>query len=61
MDSAEKEAKVTTKAIGAGNGWMKNTVHGLPMQSRGAAAYRAVPAERAMILAHMMMDGGKCN
>ena len=61
MDSAEKEAKVTTKAIGAGNGWMKNTVHGPPMRSRDAAAYRAVSAARAMILAHMAKNGGKCN
>ena len=31
------------------------------MQSCDAAAYRAVPAERAMILAHMVMNGwGKC-
>ena len=36
-------------------------VHGLPVQSRDAAAYRAVPAARAMILAHMAMNGGKCN
>ena len=35
-------------------------VHGPPMQSRDAAAYRAVPAARAMILAHMAMNGGKC-
>ena len=27
------------------------------MQSRGVAAYRAVPAARAMILAHMVMNG----
>ena len=33
------------------DGWMEHTVHGPPMQSRDAAAYRAVPAERAMILA----------
>ena len=40
---------------------MDNTVHGLPVQSRDAAAYRAVPAEHAMILAHMVMNGwGKC-
>ena len=39
---------------------MDHTVHGLPMQSRDAAAYRAVPAARAMILAHMVMNGGKC-
>ena len=39
----------------------KQTVHGPPVQSRVAAAYRAVPAERAIILAHMVMDGGKCN
>ena len=31
------------------------------MQSPCAAAYRAVPAARAMILAHMAMNGGKCN
>ena len=35
-------------------------MHGLPVQSRDAAAYRAVPAARAMILAHMVMNGGKC-
>ena len=44
------------------DGWMQtNTVHGLPVQSRVAAAYRAVPAAHAMILAHMVMNGGKCN
>ena len=43
------------------DGWMDaNTVHGLPIQSRDAAAYRAVPAARAVILAHMVMNGGKC-
>ena len=32
------------------DGWMDtNTVHGPPMQSRDAAAYRAVPAARAMV------------
>ena len=36
-------------------------MHGPPVQSHDAAAYRAVPAERAMILAHMVMNGGKCN
>ena len=36
----------------------ENTVHGLPVQSRVAAAYRAVPTARAMILAHMVMNGG---
>ena len=30
---------------------MEHTVHGLPMQSRDVAAYRAVTAECAMILA----------
>ena len=35
-------------------------MHGLPVQSLDAAAYRAVPAARAMILAHMVMNGGKC-
>ena len=30
------------------------------MQSRDAAAYRAVPAESTMILVHMVMNGGKC-
>ena len=39
--------------------WMDNTVHGLPVQSHGAAAFRAVPAALAMILAHMVMNGGK--
>ena len=44
------------------DGWMQtNTVHGPPVQSRVAAAYRAVPAARAMILAQMVMDGGKSN
>ena len=38
----------------------KHTVHGPPVQSRVAAAYRAVPAARATILAHMVMNGGKC-
>ena len=33
-----------------------NTVHGLPVQSRVAAAYSTVPAARAMILAHMAMN-----
>ena len=36
-------------------------MHGPPVQSRDAAAYRAVPSARAMILAHMAMNGGKCN
>ena len=31
------------------------------MQARVAAAYRAVPAARVMILAHMVMNGGKLN
>ena len=31
----------------------------MPVQSRGAAAYRAVHAAHAMILAHMVMNGGK--
>ena len=35
------------------------TVHGPPVQSRGAAANRAVPAAHAMILAHMVMNGGQ--
>ena len=36
----------------------KHTVHGPPVQSRVAAAYRAVPAACAMILAHMVMNRG---
>ena len=36
-------------------------MHGPPVQSRDAAAYRAVPAERAMILAHMVMNGNGAN
>ena len=37
-------------------------VHGLPVQSRVAAAIRAVPAICVMILAHMVMNkgGGGC-
>ena len=31
------------------------------MQSRGVAAYRAVPAARAMILVHMVMDRNGAN
>ena len=39
-----------------------NGARAAPMQSRGAATYRAVPAARAMILAHMVMDKwGKYN
>ena len=44
------------------DGWMdgyKHTVHGPPMQSHDAAAYRAVPAARAMILAYMVMNKKK--
>ena len=37
----------------------KHTVHGPPVQSRDAVAYRAVPAACAMILAHMVMNRGK--
>ena len=42
-----------------------NAVLSLPCEmsavnTSGAAAYRAVPAARAMILAHMVMNGGKC-
>ena len=37
------------------------TVHGLPVQSRVAAAIRAAPAIYARILAHMVMNrGGGC-
>ena len=36
----------------------KQTVHGPPVQSRVAAAIRAVPAICASILAHMVMNGG---
>ena len=43
------------------DGWIQTRCTGCPMQSRGAAAYRAVPAARAMILVHMVMNGGKCN
>ena len=39
----------------------KKTVHGPPVQSRVAAAYRAVPAARAMILPHMVMNRRKGN
>ena len=35
-------------------------MHGPPVQSHVVAAYRAVPAAGAMILAHMVMNGGKC-
>ena len=35
----------------------QKTVHGPPVQSRVAAAYRAVPAACATILAHMVMNG----
>ena len=34
------------------------TVHGPPVQARVAAAYRAVPAARTMVLAHMVMNRG---
>ena len=37
----------------------RQTVHGLPVQSRVAAAIRAVPAICAMILAHMVMNRGE--
>ena len=36
----------------------KQTVHGPPVQSRVAAAIRAVPAICALILAHMVMNRG---
>ena len=45
MDSVKREKK-------------SPPVHGPPMQSRDAAAYRAVPAACAMILAHMVMNRG---
>jgi len=44
-----------------------HAVIGLPLEmsavnkKNGARACRAVPAARAIILAHMVMNGGKCN
>ena len=44
------------------NGWTDaNTVHGPLVQSRVAAAIRAVPANCATILVHMVMNKGRGN
>ena len=52
-----------TQAMHGGwmDGWMdgcKHTVHGPLVQARVAAAIRAVPANCARILAHMVMNRG---